>query len=173
MGIDSMHCLVFHSELQPEAKAASSIVRQKTGESTSIAEGLEGAQVGGGAAATCLFRVANQFPWVAIARVGGIQDELYCQGACCPSRQDRWLHVWPQVQEEGGASSEEVLDHPDDGSDIRVSMWSMLRWKAQPHNHRWHRHRTFWFLFQCHGKGNREALGSFKSMTQWLYQLLA
>ena len=100
MGIDSMHCLVFRSELQPEGKPASSVGPQKKAESMSIAECLEGAQVGGGAAATCLFRVANQFPWVAIARVGGIQDELYCQGACYPSRQDRWLHVWPQVQEE-------------------------------------------------------------------------
>ena len=50
MGVDSMHCMVFLSELQPEARPAKSVEPQKKGESTSIAECPEGAQGDGGAA---------------------------------------------------------------------------------------------------------------------------
>ena len=146
MGVDSMHSLVFPTELQQEAKPVKNVESQKAEESTTIAGCPEGAQEGGGAAETCLLRVANQVPGVAFARVGGILWMVSCQGACCPACHDRRLQVWPHVQEEGGDVSEEVLDDPDDRSDILVSMWSTLRWKPHPHSHRWHRHPSFWFL---------------------------
>ena len=72
-----MHCMVFLSELQPEATPAKNVEAQKKGESMSIAECPEGAQEDSDAEEAYLLRVANQLPWVAIARVSGIQDELY------------------------------------------------------------------------------------------------
>ena len=79
MGVDSMHCMDSPSEPveDVEPNQAKNSAPQNKGESMSIAECPEGAQEDGGAEEAYLLRVANQLPWVAIARVSGIQDELY------------------------------------------------------------------------------------------------
>ena len=156
-----MHCMVFHTEFQHEAKPTNSFGQQTKGESTPVAQCPEGAQAGGWATYTHLFRVANQVPGMAIARTLRFQGGVYCQRACCPQRQDRRLHVQTHVQGGGRVASEEVLDSPHDGSDIRVGMRSMLRWRSHSQSHRRQRHLSFWFLSRFHGAGNREALGVF------------
>ena len=47
LGVDSMHCMVFHTEFQPEAKPTSSFGQEAKGECTSVAQRPEGAQAGG------------------------------------------------------------------------------------------------------------------------------
>ena len=156
-----MHCMVFHTEVQHEAKPTNSFGQQTGGESTLVAQRPAGAQAGGWATPTLLFRVANQVPWMAIARTLCFQGGVYCQRVSSPQRQDRRLHVRPHVQGVGRIASEEALDSPHYGSDIRVGMRSTLRWRSQSQSHRRHRHLSFWFLPRFHGAGNREALGVF------------
>jgi len=47
LGVDSMHCMVFHTEFQHEAKPTNSFGEQTKGESTPVAQCPEGAQAGG------------------------------------------------------------------------------------------------------------------------------
>ena len=109
----------------------------------------------GGGSEACVLRVANPMSGMAVARAGGIQEPLHCQGLPPVQGSNRWVYVWADVRAEARHLFEEGLDNLDHRSYLCVCMWTLLpEHDPPPHCHHGQGHKTIWFLSEGHGGGN-------------------
>ena len=113
LGVHSVHPMVCHSELQPEAQATTSPETRKTGESCALATCFADFEKHGGASEALVLRVANPMSGLAVARAGGVQEPLHCQGLARVQGSNRWVYVRADVQAEARHLFEEGLDNLD------------------------------------------------------------
>ena len=92
--------MVCHSELQPEAQATTSPETRKTGESLALGTCFADFEKDGGASEALVLRVANPMSGLAVARAGGVQEPLRCQGLARVQGSNRWVCVQADVQAE-------------------------------------------------------------------------
>ena len=88
-----MHPMVFHSELQPEAQATKSTEARKKEESQALASCFADFEKHGGGPEACVLRVANSMSGMVVARAGGVQETLHCQGLPRVQGSNRWVYV--------------------------------------------------------------------------------
>ena len=124
--------MVFHSELQPEAQVTSSPEARKTGESRALATCFADAEEHCGASEACVLRVANPMSGLAVARAGGVQEPLHCQGLPRVQGSNRWVYVRADVRAEARHLFEEGLDNLDHRSYFWVCMWTLLPGQRPP-----------------------------------------
>ena len=113
MGVHSVHRMVCHSELQPEAQATTSPGTRNTRESRALGTCSAYFEKDGGASEALVLRVAKPMSGLEVAIVGGVQQPLHSQGLLCVRGSNRWVYVRAEVPGEARHLFEKGLDNPD------------------------------------------------------------